>query len=377
MHRILLYLEGNSLAGSERVAQQIANYVWNEGMDVVIASCGPTPSPLGTAWQAEGRDYVYFQADVSPQQQASVAAPPHFEPWCRAMLQRFAPEVILANNGGYPWHTTCLAAVKIARTCGISRRYLVVHSTPETAIYNTEEQAADYSVADSCSAIVVGSLEVARQIARARPPLADRLKTISYGVSEPGERCRLAHPDLIRFGMAADLRGPRKGQNVFIDALVGLKGEEKCWCASIAGDGPGLEEIRHSAGNLPVEFKGRLAVSEMPGFYWGLDVYVLPSLQEGLSLTILEAMAHGLPVIASDVGGHCDAINHGENGFLVVPGDRMALRTAMKTLLNDDALRSEMGQQSRRRFLDHFQLQDSLQAWMELLRGNTFVEKMR
>jgi glycosyltransferase involved in cell wall biosynthesis len=175
--------------------------------------------------------------------------------------------------------------------------------------------------------------------------------------------------------MVADLRGPHKGQQVFIDALAGLTRAKNLWCASIAGDGPGQEEIRYSTTNLPVQLSGRLAASEMSGFYRGLDIYVLPSLQEGLSLTVLEAMAHRLPVITSDVGGHSEAVIHGQNGFLVPPGDKEALRDAMTILLHDDALRNVMGHQSRSRFLDHFRLQDSLQAWMELLSGSASEEE--
>jgi glycosyltransferase involved in cell wall biosynthesis len=70
-------------------------------------------------------------------------------------------------------------------------------------------------------------------------------------------------------------------------------------------------------------------------------------LQEGLGLSILEAMAMGVPVVASDVGGIYTLIKHKHNGLLVPPKDEPALAEAIITLLKDDSLAREMGRSSR------------------------------
>ena len=79
-----------------------------------------------------------------------------------------------------------------------------------------------------------------------------------------------------------------------------------------------------------------------------LDVFVLPSFAEGTPNGIIEAMAHGIPVIATTVGGIPDIID-AESGILVPPGDSAALAEAMATLANDPKRRNEMGAAARER----------------------------
>ena len=83
-------------------------------------------------------------------------------------------------------------------------------------------------------------------------------------------------------------------------------------------------------------------------FMNSLDVFVLPSLAEGTPNGVIEAMAHGIPVIASNVGGIPDIID-ADSGILVPPGDATALADAMATLANDPKRRNEMGAAARER----------------------------
>jgi L-malate glycosyltransferase len=96
------------------------------------------------------------------------------------------------------------------------------------------------------------------------------------------------------------------------------------------------------------------ARSDVDSVYRGLDVYTHPSFSEGFSSAILEAMAHGLPVVASSVGGTPEAVDEGITGVLVPPGDRRALSTAIFELLADPARRRAFGaaglDRVRRRF---------------------------
>jgi glycosyltransferase involved in cell wall biosynthesis len=84
-----------------------------------------------------------------------------------------------------------------------------------------------------------------------------------------------------------------------------------------------------------------------------LDVFVLPSFAEGTSKSVIEAMAHGLPIITTNVGGSPDLLPTGA-GILVPPGDSAALANAMQCLASDPALRKQMGQAARDRYLKLF-----------------------
>jgi len=103
------------------------------------------------------------------------------------------------------------------------------------------------------------------------------------------------------------------------------------------------------------------------------DVLVLPSLNEGMGRVLVEAMAAGKPVVASNVGGIPDLVEHGRNGLLVPPGDEQALAEAVKRLLKDPEKSKQMGQQGRQ-ICGQFSLEAMLakldQLYQELLQSS-------
>jgi glycosyltransferase involved in cell wall biosynthesis len=86
------------------------------------------------------------------------------------------------------------------------------------------------------------------------------------------------------------------------------------------------------------------------------DLFVQTSIFEGMSNTILEAMATGLPIIATDTGGNPELVSNGENGTLINVGDTAQLSAALRTLIEDKALRFRYGTASRNRATDQFDL---------------------
>lgn len=119
----------------------------------------------------------------------------------------------------------------------------------------------------------------------------------------------------------------------------------------ILGDGPQAaalltlaRELRVSGG---VRFLG--AVEEVAPFLRAADLFVLPSRAEGMSNGLLEAMACGLPVVASDVGGSRDLLGQDEGGRLVPPGNANALAAALEMVAGDPDLRQKLGQAARER----------------------------
>lgn len=140
---------------------------------------------------------------------------------------------------------------------------------------------------------------------------------------------------------------PYKGHRFLIEAVARLVRSGVRVRLCIAGAGPELEHLR----NLADEFGVGAAVNFL-GFvtngprlwavYRNADIFVHPSLTEALPMALLEAMANGVPVIASSAGGMPDLIAHGTSGLLVKPGDVDELTCAITRLIQDRRLRSEL-----------------------------------
>ncbi|HQR79085.1 MAG TPA: glycosyltransferase family 4 protein [Actinomycetota bacterium] len=120
---------------------------------------------------------------------------------------------------------------------------------------------------------------------------------------------------------------------------------------AVVGDGPMRAELA-AAATSNVHFLGFR--DDMPGVYASLDVLVQPSYREGMPMTILEAMASGVPVVATRVGAAADVIEEGRTGLLVDAGDVAGLTRAVHSLLADEPLRITMGQAARTAVAEQF-----------------------
>jgi glycosyltransferase involved in cell wall biosynthesis len=116
----------------------------------------------------------------------------------------------------------------------------------------------------------------------------------------------------------------------------------------IVGEGPDRAAIEGMVQEFGLQSNVILAGQQidMPAVYAAMDIFVLPSLNEGLPMTILEAMAASKPVVATRVGAIPKVINHGENGLLVDPKDTDGLRDALGSLLSDPGRCQRMGEKA-------------------------------
>jgi sugar transferase (PEP-CTERM/EpsH1 system associated) len=136
----------------------------------------------------------------------------------------------------------------------------------------------------------------------------------------------------------------------------------------LVGDGPMREELQAALARHEIE-----SISWLPGgrddidkLMKYMDIFVLPSLNEGISNTILEAMASGLPVIATDVGGNPELVSHDQTGFLVPANDPDALVPFLKRYADDSALRRHHGQQSRLRAEQEFSIDGMVKGYLDV-----------
>ena len=149
---------------------------------------------------------------------------------------------------------------------------------------------------------------------------------------------------------------PAKGLTYLISAVKQIQSEHLSASLVIVGDGPQRTNLERIAKDMRIKaiFTG-WQVDPLP-YYALMDIFVLPSLFEGLPNVILEAMAMEKPIVATDVGGASDLVRNGENGFLVPPSDIESLAGAIKTLGFDTDLRLNMGNVSRNIIRKNFDL---------------------
>ena len=116
-----------------------------------------------------------------------------------------------------------------------------------------------------------------------------------------------------------------------------------------------------------VVFTGR--VENVEDYLRAADIFVLPSTTEGMSIALLEAMAVGLPVVASRVSGTVDVIRHGENGLLFEPGSSTSLTDCIISLIESPNRQAELGSQARKTVEQHFSLDRAADRYVALYRS--------
>jgi len=137
----------------------------------------------------------------------------------------------------------------------------------------------------------------------------------------------------------------------------------------LVGSGPELPKLREEAAASP-ELAGRIlflgASDGIPDLLNAMDVFVLPSISEGMSNTILEAMATGLPPVVTRAGGNPELVEDGRVGCLFNPGDVQALAGLLSRLADETVLRRRYGQAARQRAVEHFSLAVMMRHYRDL-----------
>jgi glycosyltransferase involved in cell wall biosynthesis len=223
------------------------------------------------------------------------------------------------------------------RGVGISRR--------QRLLANLVAQATDHYVCVS---------EDCFQLSIAQGLHPRRVETLHNGI----DTRRFAYRGPLAGGPAIIVArlAPEKDIATLLRAVARVVYERPAFRLEIAGDGPCLPELRQLTAelglNANVEFLGM--VRDVPGLLARAGMYVLSSISEGVSLTVLEAMARGLPVAATRVGGTPEVVLDEVTGLLVSPRDPSGLAQAMARLADDVDLARRLGQAGRRRVERHF-----------------------
>jgi glycosyltransferase involved in cell wall biosynthesis len=232
-----------------------------------------------------------------------------------------------------------------------------VGGTAPLGVYNF----LDRMVLKKVSAVAAVSSRIAQNLV-ACGVASNRVRVIANGVDADAMNC--SPPASI---LSANLQGEKvigmvarldlqKGFEYLLRALSELGDWLRTVRVIVVGDGPDRAAIQGmvQASGLQsrVLFAGQR--SDMPAVYSLMDIFVLPSLDEGLPMTVLEAMAAGKPVIATRVGAIPTVVRDGETGLLVEPRDALGLRSAIARLLADADLCQRLGNQARDWVSQHY-----------------------
>jgi glycosyltransferase involved in cell wall biosynthesis len=260
-------------------------------------------------------------------------------------------------------------------------------------IENREDQgfswgARDYSILRATRALpdrVICVSDAVRRVVLEREHLdPSRVTVIRNGVEIPPDRPVDLNaireevglrPEHLVVGMVANFNRPVKGVRYLIEAAPAVVRAVPHVRFLLLGTGNQETELRELTARLGmtrhVVFAGhRYNIDE---YYALMDVSVLTSLSEGLSITLLESMSHGLPVVVTSVGGNPEVVVEGVTGYLVAPRDTAAFADKVIRLLTDPARRASFGQAARRMVQRDFDLnlvaERYLQEYAHVLSG--------
>lgn len=282
-----------------------------------------------------------------------------------AMLERLNVDVVHS-------HEFVMAVYGAAAARRIGRRHVITMHGSQTMTLKYRRRAALRWAFRKSHATIAVSEDTRRHLESSLRVRNGVLQVIPNGIPERmGDRKRIrqelgvAESDLLLLSVGN--LTPRKGHAVLIEALIKLmqNGDDSPWQLAIAGEGPErprLEGIVRDAGiNDRVHLLG--SRNDVADLQAAADIFVLPSLWEGLPLAVLEAMFGGNAIIASDTSGIPEAIENGRHGLLTPPGEVAPLAEALRIVMTDTPRRQQLGAAALERARKHFTIDAMTSAY--------------
>ena len=161
-----------------------------------------------------------------------------------------------------------------------------------------------------------------------------------------------------------------KGIFELMDAFKKIRINQDNCKLMIVGEGHEEQKVKNIVSKLDLDnyiiFTGKVSPETIQNFYQMADIFTLPSYTEGLPLVVVEAMACGLPVVVSKVGGIPELVKDGINGFLVPPKDRFSLTKKLEILVNNEELRQKFGLKALETVDDEFNIEKKVEKMIEI-----------
>lgn len=325
--------------------------------DVTVAAHGP--GPLAEAVRAHGAAFVplrHVRRSIGPRDVLGL-----LELW--RLCRRLRPDVMHANSSKAGILARLAAA--IAR---VPVRLFTAHGWAFKATGGIAARLyliADRLVAPLTTTVICVSDEEERAGLAARVCRPGRTVTIRNGV-EPGPPPAHVDGDPVGIVSVGRLAEP-KDFATLLDAAAAVTAQRR-WTLDVLGDGPERRQHEERAAALGLNDRVRFLgeVGDVPARLRAAHVFVLSSRSEGLPISVLEAMAAGLPVVASDVGGLRELVAAEESGILVPAGSPAPLAVALSRLVDAPELRASLGAEGRRRVEAGFTIERCREAHLAL-----------
>jgi glycosyltransferase involved in cell wall biosynthesis len=355
VRRVCFLLPTLDIGGAERVVVRTASGLRARGYHSTILGFCRGSGRLESEALAAGLD-VHALSHGSSRN-------PIVIPRLFAWLRSHQPDAVLS----YMFHAN-IAARLVGRLAGVRRiitsERVVGWETPFRIATNRATRGlSDVITTNSAAGVAFWSDKLALP--------ADRIDLIYNGVDtarfHPPANASSGVPIVI--GNLARLHAAN-GHATLVEALGRLAHESLPeWRCDIAGDGPERERLDQQCSSLGLNARVRLLghTSSPEEFLRNLDLYVQPSAVAGMSNAVLEAMATGLPVVATAVGGTPEAIVDGESGLLVPDGDAAAMAAAVRALVQNADLRRNIGAAARVRVEGRFSVDRMVDTTVALI----------
>jgi sugar transferase (PEP-CTERM/EpsH1 system associated) len=293
------------------------------------------------------------------------------------LCRRLQPQVVHSRN------LSGLDALAPARFAGVRNCIHGEHGWDMGDLYGTRWRPAMLRRVHSplVDRYIVVSKDLERYLIRRVGIAAGRITQIYNGVDTErftprpsgaanGLPAEFAEQDTLVIGTVGRIQ-PVKDQVTLLKAFAELVQRHAYLRLAVIGDGPLLNDLRGFAETLGITKLTWLpgAIGNIPDALRRFDVFVLPSLSEGISNTVLEAMASGVPVVATAVGGNLELIEDGYCGRLFPPGDVTTLARLLAGYIADPLLRQAHAAAARRVAVERFSLNTMVRNYQEIYLG--------
>jgi glycosyltransferase involved in cell wall biosynthesis len=288
-----------------------------------------------------------------------------WRPWAAlgSALRRQRPEILHVHTDASERHQGLPA---LARLAGVPHVIVSVHGLPDPRPWRTLRKAdVVTTVCESAAETFIHEKHIPRARLRVVPHAADPADPVAEQPVAHRVRETLGAGRFRPLLICAARLEESKGHDVLLDALERLARRDHDFVVGLAGEGARraiLERRVVELGLAPrVRFLGE--VEALGPVLLAADLVVLPSREEAMPLSLLEAMARARPIVATRVGGVPDVIEHGEHGLLVAPGDPVALADAIARLAQDSELAQRLGEQAAERVRSAFTWRHALERF--------------